>query len=64
MLGLYGAALVAELFDRQIFAFTGALSGHTLKHVLAALAAGWALRMLMLRHPAAPALFRSDTRQT
>lgn len=50
-LGLYGAALVAELLDRQVFALTGMLSGHTLKHLLSALAAGWLLYGLRLRKP-------------
>jgi hypothetical protein len=49
VLGLYGAAFVAERFDREIFAVVGLFSGHTLKHVIAALAAGWILRMLVLR---------------
>ncbi len=38
-LALYVAAKAAELSDRALFAATGVLSGHTLKHVLAALAA-------------------------
>jgi len=38
-LAWYVAAKAAELSDRQLFALTGVLSGHTLKHVLAALAA-------------------------
>jgi hypothetical protein len=38
-LALYLAAKAAELGDRSLFAGTGVLSGHTLKHVLAALAA-------------------------
>lgn len=54
VLGLYGAALAAELFDRPIFALGGLLSGHTLKHILAALAAYWVLRMLRLRRPCNP----------
>ena len=37
--GIYGLAKVCELNDRLIFEFTGGLlGGHTLKHVLAALA--------------------------
>lgn len=46
---LYGAALTAELLDRQIFALGGIVSGHTLKHLLAALAAYQLVRMLRLR---------------
>jgi uncharacterized membrane protein YfcA len=52
VLALYAAALAAEWLDRPIFALTGTLSGHTLKHVLAALAVYWALRMLRRRRPA------------
>lgn len=43
---LYGLAVIAEQFDRQIFAiFSGAISGHTLKHLIAACA----LLMFVLR---------------
>lgn len=35
---LYFAAKVLEYFDRQIFQATGILSGHTLKHLIAAVA--------------------------
>lgn len=45
---LYGAALAAELFDRYIFALGEVISGHTLKHLLAALAAYQLVRMLHL----------------
>jgi len=51
VLGFYGAALAAEWADRPLFMLTGAVSGHTLKHLLAALAAAWALRMLVRRRP-------------
>ena len=37
-LGLYGLAKLAEHFDSQILAANGAVSGHSLKHLLAALA--------------------------
>ena len=33
----YVLAKAAEYFDADIFAFTGAVSGHTLKHLFAAL---------------------------
>jgi len=47
---LYALAKVAEEFDRAIFAATGGIvSGHTLKHLLAAAAIFWLLRMLKLR---------------
>jgi uncharacterized membrane protein YfcA len=52
VLALYAAALVAERLDHPLFALTGILSGHTLKHGLAALAIYWALRMLRRRRPA------------
>jgi hypothetical protein len=49
---LYGLAKVGEHFDEQIFALTGEIvSGHTLKHLLAAAAIGWLLRMLAKRTP-------------
>lgn len=46
VLVLYGAALGAELLDRTIFAFGQVVSGHTLKHLLAALAVYQVVRML------------------
>ena len=47
---LYGLAKIAESFDHAIFAATGGIiSGHTLKHLLAAAAVFWLLRMLKLR---------------
>lgn len=49
---LYGAALGAEWLDRQIFSLGGWVSGHSAKHLLAALAAWWVWRMLRLRRPA------------
>jgi hypothetical protein len=39
VLGAYGAAKAAECLDAAAFQFTGALSGHSLKHLLAALGA-------------------------
>jgi hypothetical protein len=49
---LYALAKVAERFDRDVFIATGGLiSGHTLKHLLAAFAVLWILRMLRLRQP-------------
>jgi len=45
----YLAAKLAEHFDSFLCAFGGILSGHSLKHFLAALAAYWLLRMLWLR---------------
>ncbi len=50
--GLYALAKVFEVLDRQIFSLGGLVSGHTLKHLAAALATYWVLRMLKLRSPA------------
>jgi len=56
-LGLYALAKVFEHFDRGIFAATGGLvSGHTLKHLVAAGAMWWLLRMLARRRPAGQAV--------
>jgi hypothetical protein len=46
---LYGIAKIAEVLDAPIFALGEFLSGHTLKHLFAALAVWWLLRMLQLR---------------
>jgi len=43
-LAAYVAAKLAEQFDAGVLAATGALSGHGLKHLLAALAAWWVVR--------------------
>lgn len=49
---LYGLAKIAEGFDRQIFAATGYLiSGHSIKHVLAALGLVVAMEMIRRRKP-------------
>ncbi|GIX28577.1 MAG: membrane protein [Burkholderiales bacterium] len=48
---LYAAALTAEWHDHAIFALGYGVSGHTLKHLLAAAAMYWVLRMLMRRAP-------------
>jgi len=45
----YAAAKAAETLDAQIYALGQIVSGHTLKHLLAALAIYWLLRMLRLR---------------
>ena len=50
-LGIYGVAKIFEAGDRAIFSLGGIVSGHTLKHVAAALSAYWILRMLRLRKP-------------
>lgn len=59
VLALYGAALGAEWLDQRIFSLGGLVSGHTAKHLLAALAAWWVWRMLRLRRSVI-ALERSD----
>ena len=46
---LYGAALLAESLDRHIYALGQIVGGHTLKHLLAALAVYQVVRMLRLR---------------
>lgn len=51
---IYGAAKIAEMLDRPIYALGEVLSGHTLKHVLAAVAIWWLIRMLQLRRPLSP----------
>jgi hypothetical protein len=46
----YVLALIAERFDHELYALTkAAVSGHTVKHLLAALAALWVLLMLRRR---------------
>ena len=45
----YALAKVVEKQDGNILVFTGCFSGHSLKHVLAALAIYWILRMLRTR---------------
>ena len=46
---LFVAAKLFELFDKQIYSFTGVLSGHSLKHVTAGVACYWILLMLQRR---------------
>jgi hypothetical protein len=48
----YAAAKVPELLDGWILSATRVVSGHTLKHLLAALSGYWVLRMLRHRGPA------------
>lgn len=42
--GAYAAAKLAEYFDAALFAATGSFSGHSLKHLFAALATWWIIR--------------------
>jgi len=53
-LAFYLAAKVAESYDAAIYGSGGIVSGHTLKHLLAAMGAWWLLRMLELRHGGGP----------
>jgi hypothetical protein len=54
VVGLYGLARLAEVLDAALYRAGELLSGHTLKHLLAALAAAWVLRMIRLRVPVTP----------
>ncbi len=47
VLGFYVLAKVAEHFDAAIFGLTGSISGHSLKHLFAAMGAYWVARMLL-----------------
>ena len=49
VIAIYGAAKVFEALDRPIYSMGHLLSGHTLKHLTAALAAWWLLRGLDTR---------------
>lgn len=49
VLGLYALALALEWLDRPLFELTGSVSGHTLKHLIAALAGYGLLRHVRLR---------------
>lgn len=51
-LGFYVLAKILETLDRQFLSLGQVLSGHTLKHLAAALSAYWILRMLRVRIPA------------
>ena len=53
--GWYVLAKLLELFDAQVLAYSHLVSGHSLKHVAAAVAGFVACRMLMQRVPVAPA---------
>jgi hypothetical protein len=49
--GLYALAKVLEGLDKPIFRAGQFVSGHTLKHLAAAAAGYWLLRMLRVRQP-------------
>ena len=55
-IGCYAFAKVFELFDKPLYWLTGhGISGHSLKHVIAAVGGYFLLRMLMERRALAPA---------
>jgi hypothetical protein len=47
----YLLAKLTETFDTQIFSFGQIVSGHTIKHIAAAVGSYWILRMLEQREP-------------
>jgi hypothetical protein len=47
----YLLAKALELLDAQVYAGGGIVSGHTLKHLVAGLSAGWLLYMVQKRRP-------------
>ena len=51
VIGLYAVAKVAETFDQAIYSLGQVMSGHTIKHFLAALAIYMIVRMLQQRTP-------------
>lgn len=55
---LYGVAKGFEALDAPAFRVLRVVSGHTLKHLFAALSAYWILRMLRLRQPVASSAVR------
>jgi hypothetical protein len=60
VVGFYSLAKILETGDRQVFALTGrTVSGHTLKHLAAAMAGYWVLHMLQKRRPIFTSRFAS-----
>jgi hypothetical protein len=51
VVGWYLFANLLETFDKPIFALGHIVSGHTLKHLAAAMAGWWILRMVRKREP-------------
>jgi hypothetical protein len=51
VVGFYVLAKLLETFDRAVFSAGHMVSGHTLKHLVAAAAGWWILRMLEKRKP-------------
>jgi hypothetical protein len=58
--GFYVLAKICETADRQIFGAGHFVSGHTLKHLAAALGGWWILRMLEKRTAMAGKLAREN----
>jgi hypothetical protein len=54
VLAWYGLAKLLELLDRVIYTGNGLVSGHTLKHLVAALGGLWLLLLLRVRRPLSP----------
>jgi hypothetical protein len=52
--GFYVLAKVLETLDKPIFRLGHIVSGHTLKHLAAALSGYWILRMIKRRRPIPP----------
>jgi hypothetical protein len=61
VLVIYGAAKIFEVLDGPIFAMGGVVSGHTLKHLMAALACWWLIRGTMARRPSRRVLEQETT---
>ena len=59
IVGFYVLAKILELLDGAIFAAGHLVSGHTLKHLAAAAAGWWVLRMLEKRRPVQAAQLNS-----
>jgi len=53
-MGFYVLAKIFELLDRQIFKLGHVISGHTMKHLAAALAVFWIFRMVARRRAVVP----------
>jgi hypothetical protein len=59
--GFYVLAKALELLDKPIFNAGHVVSGHTLKHLAAAAAGYWLLRMLRMRRPIGDAVTRAGS---
>jgi hypothetical protein len=59
--GFYVLAKAVEVLDSQVFAIGRIVSGHTLKHIVAAVAAYWIFHMLRHRTPAPNSLAAIQT---